>query len=145
MLRLGVDTRPRLSNEVFKNLSALIYNRCGISFGESKKYLLESRLSKRLEIKNLKSFEDYYYYLMYDKDKEKEVSVLVNTIVTNETSFYRDGAQLDAFRVGVMPRVVEHKGKAKSMRLWSAACSTGEEPFTLAMMLLEEGLSLSGL
>lgn len=139
MLTLGVDTKPKLSSEVFNQLRELIYSRCGISFADSKKYLLESRLAKRLEFRNLKSFDDYYYYLMYDRSKEEEVSALINTIVTNETSFFRDQAQLDAFQKGVVPRLVEAKKRAanRTIRVWSAASSTGEEPYTLAMMLME--------
>ncbi len=139
MLTLGVNSKPKLSTEVFAQLRELIYSRCGISFADSKKYLLESRLAKRLELRNLKSFDDYYYYLMYDRSKEEEVSVLINTIVTNETSFFRDQVQLDAFQKGVVPKIVESKkrGAKRTIRVWSAACSTGEEPYTLAMMLLE--------
>ncbi len=139
MLTLGVNSKPKLSTEVFVQLRELIYSRCGISFSDSKKYILESRLAKRLELKNLKSFGDYYYYLMYDRSKEEEISVLINTIVTNETSFFRDQPQLDAFQKGVVPRVVEAKkrGMQRTIRVWSAACSTGEEPYTLAMMLME--------
>jgi chemotaxis protein methyltransferase CheR len=76
---------------------------------------------------------------MYDRSKEEEVSVLINTIVTNETSFFRDQVQLDAFQKGVVPRLVEAKKRAakNTIRVWSAACSTGEEPYTLAMMLME--------
>jgi chemotaxis protein methyltransferase CheR len=139
MLTLGVNSKPKLSSEVFTQLRELIYSRCGISFADSKKYLLESRLAKRLELRNLKNFDDYYCYLMYDRSKEEEISVLVNTIVTNETSFFRDQAQLDAFQKGVVPKLVEVKKRAmkRTIRVWSAACSTGEEPYTLAMMLME--------
>lgn len=140
MLTLGIDSKPKLSNETFCLLRDIIYAKCGIQFGDTKKYLLETRLARRLEEKNLKSFEDYYYYLMYDPDRAKELNQLLNCIVTNETSFFRDPAQLDAFRRGVVPRVVEDKAKSgpKNIRIWSAASSTGEEPYTLAMMLIED-------
>ncbi len=139
MPTLGVSNKPKLSNEVFGQLRELIYSRCGISFADSKKYLIESRLIKRLELRNLKSFEDYHYYLMYDKNKEGEVSFLLNSIVTNETSFFRDQVQLDAFSKGVVPKLIESKKlmSRKVFRVWSSASSTGEEPYTLAMLLLE--------
>ena len=145
MLTLGIN-RPGLSNETFLLLRDIIYKRCGIFFPETKKYLLETRLSRRLEERNLKTFEDYYYFLTYDGEKDRELQSLLNTIVTNETSFFRDGPQLDAFRKGVVAKVVEEKsrGASRSIKLWSAACSTGEEPLTLAMILLEEGLHLKG-
>lgn len=146
MLTLGVNSKPKLSDEVFKNLKDLIYDRCGISFGPTKKYLLESRLTKRLELKGLKSFDEYLYYLQYDPSRESEISVLLNTIVTNETSFFRDPSQLDAFGAGVVPRIVEERGNGagKALRVWSAACSTGEEPLALAMMLHDAGLPMKG-
>ena len=139
MQTLGINSKPKLSAEVFAQLRDLIYSRCGISFADSKKYLIESRLVKRLELRNLKSFDDYLYYLMYDRDKEEEVSFLLNSIVTNETSFFRDQVQLDAFYKGVVPKLVEVKKKvlSKVFRVWSSASSTGEEPYTLAILLLE--------
>ena len=146
MLTLGVNNKPRLSNETFVLLRDIIYARCGIAFAETKKYFLETRLVRRLEEMNLKSFEDYYYFLTYDGQREKEIVNLFNSIVTNETSFFRDMPQLEAFRTGVVPRVLEEKEKAgaRTFKMWSAACSTGEEPLTLAMMLLEDGLQAKG-
>ncbi len=147
MLTLGIDTRPKLQPETFNRLRDLIYARCGIFFADGKKYLLETRLARRLEERNLKTFEDYYYYLTYDGAREKEIHSLINSIVTNETSFFRDIAQLDAFKKGVIPKVMEEKAKSfdKTVRVWSAACSTGEEPYTLAMMMMEEGVQARGL
>lgn len=146
MLTLGIDSKPKLSNETFGLLREIIYAKCGIFFAETKKYLLETRLLRRLEERNLKTFEDYYYFLTYDAAREKELHHLFNVIVTNETSFFRDMPQLEAFRKGVVPNVLEEKLKAncRTLKIWSAACSTGEEPFTLAMMLMEDGLPLKG-
>jgi len=146
MLTLGVNSKPRLSIETFGLLRDIIYAKCGIFFPEAKKYFLEMRLARRLEEMSLKSFEDYYYYLNYDGQRAKELTHLFNSIVTNETSFFRDLPQLDAFRKGVVPKVLDEKAKAssKTLKLWSAACSTGEEPLTLAMMLLEDGVQTKG-
>ncbi len=146
MLTLGVNSKPKLSNETFVLLRDIIYAKCGIFFAETKKYFLEMRLVRRLEEMNLKSFEDYYYFLTYDGQRQKELYNLFNSIVTNETSFFRDLPQLDAFRKGVVPKVLEEKARAgsRTLKLWSAACSTGEEPLTLAMMLLEDGVQMKG-
>lgn len=146
MLTLGTNSRPKLSTETFNLLRDVIYSKCGIYFADTKKYLLETRLARRLEEKNLKSFEDYYYMLMYDRDKERELANLFNSVVTNETSFFRDPVQLGAFGKGVVPKIVEAREKAgsRTIRVWSAACSTGEEPYTLAMMLVEAGLAAKG-
>lgn len=146
MLTLGVNSKPRLSNETFGLLRGIIYAKCGIFFPDAKKYFLEMRLARRLEQMNLKSFEDYYYFLNYDSQRATELTNLFNSIVTNETSFFRDLPQLDAFRKGVVPRVLGEKANAgsRTLKLWSAACSTGEEPLTLAMMLLEDGVQAKG-
>lgn len=146
MLNLELNNKPKLSSETFRSLRDIIYARCGIFFGDNKQYLLETRLARRLGEKNLSSFEDYYYFLTYDPDKEKELLKVVNSVVTNETSFFRDQTQLDAFIKGVVPRVVEEKVKTgdRKIRVWSAASSTGEEPYTLGIMMLEEKLDARG-
>ena len=146
MLTLGLNTKPKLSDETFSLLRDIIYARCGIFFADNKKYLLETRLARRLEDKNIKNFEDYYYFLTYGPEKESELMNVQNSIVTNETSFFRDQAQLDAFIKGVVPKVIEKKAgtRDRKLRVWSAASSTGEEPYTLAIMMLEEKLNMKG-
>ncbi len=146
MLSLGVNNRPKLTPETFRLLRDVIYSRSGIAFAEAKMYLLETRLSRRLEVRGLKTFEDYYYFLTYDPEREKEFTQLLNVIVTNETSFFRDQTQLDVFSRGVVPRIIEEKLRrgSKNIRVWSAACSTGEEPYTLAMLFMEAGLAAKG-
>ncbi len=147
MLTIGINNKPKLSTEAFQKLRDFIYSVCGIFIPDGKKYLVETRLQRRLEESGLKTFEDYYYYLTYDPNREKVINNLINSIVTNETSFFRDPAQLDAFMKGVVPAVMSEKeknGAPKTLRLWSAASSTGEEPYTLAMMLVEAGLQFKG-
>lgn len=140
MLTLGIDTRPKLSNETFALLRDIVYAKSGIFYAESKKYLLEARLLRRLEERNLKTYEDYYHFLSYDPERNKEINNFINVIVTNETSFFRDMLQIDSFSMGVLPKVAQEKSanRDRSFRVWSAACSTGEEPLTLAMILLDE-------
>jgi len=146
MLRAGAKIRPQVSVDTFLLLRDLIYKRCGIFFNENKRYLIEKRLGGRLAALNLKSFEDYYYYLVYDNAREAEVNRLIGCIVTNETSFYRDRAQLNGFINDLMPEILKQKSKdpLKNLHIWSSASSTGEEPYTLAMMLMEHGLHLKG-
>lgn len=147
MLTAGANCKPRLEFETFCRLRELIYSRCGITFSDAKMYLLEARVIKRLDERGLKTFEDYCYFITYDRDREAEIKCLLNSIVTNETSFFRDTPQLESFIKGVVPAVMEDKKKDcfdRTLRVWSAACSTGEEPATIAMLLLEEGLHLKG-
>lgn len=146
MLTIGLNSKPKLSYAIFCQLREIIYARSGISFADTKIYLMESRILKRLEERNLRTFEDYYYFITYDQDRDREMTNLLNSIVTNETSFFRDPVQLEGFTKGVIPRVVEAKLARgnKTIKVWSAACSTGEEPYTLAMMLVDEGLTMKG-
>ncbi len=135
----------KMSKEVFTEFRDFIYNLCGINFADNKIYLLEDRLSRRIEEKNFSSYEEYIYFLKYDSGKSLELKNLYDSITTNETSFYRDLPQLTAFQSGVLPLVLQNKEpNDKVLRIWSAGCSTGEEPYTLAMMMLEAGLPLQG-
>ncbi len=137
--------KPRLSKEAFLGLRDLIYERWGICFQENKAYLLEDRLKKRLEKRGLSSFDEYLYFLRYDPLREKELRDLVESITTNETSFFRDMNQLEAFRKGVLPEVMKRKENGqRHLRIWSAGCSTGEEPYTIAMIVHDEGLPAKG-
>ena len=132
----GPSQRLQLSDELFIQLRDLIYERSGIFFNISKKYLLESRVKNRLKALGLEKFEDYYYLLKYSPDSGKEFRALFDEITINETSFYRNPPQMEVFQKYLLPEVLKAK-KIKSLKLWSAGCSTGEEPYTLAILILE--------
>ncbi len=100
---------------------------------------MENRLSNRLKELNLKNFGEYYYFLRYDANKRVELNRLFEVVTTNETSFYRNPPQLQVFQEHVLKTVLNElraKGQ-KRLRIWSAGCSTGEEPYTLAIILHE--------
>jgi len=132
----GPLRRPQLSEELFVQLRDLIYERSGMFFNDGKKYLLESRVENRLKALGLEKFEDYYYLLKYSPDGEKEFRALFDEITINETSFYRNPPQMEVFKNHLLPEVINSK-KIKQLKLWSAGCSTGEEPYTLAILILE--------
>lgn len=138
---IGIDKNksPKLSMDAFNTLRDIIYKRCGIYFTENKMYLIETRLRNRLEVKQLNSYDDYVNYLNYNGSGEKETQKMIDCIVTNETSFYRDVPQLETFKTKILSKIIEDKKKSgdRTIRVWSAACSTGEEPYTLAMILAE--------
>ena len=119
----------------FERLSRVIYERSGIHFVESKKYILESRLSQRLHELDMDDFDQYIAYLTMGPYQMDEFQEMFNRITINETSFFRNGAQLDIFEQRVLPRLLEARSANKRLRIWSAACSSGEEPFTLAMLV----------
>ena len=128
-----------LPDDVFRLLRDFIHGYCGIFFDDGSKFLLERRLSRRLEQHRLKTFEEYYHYLRYDRKREEELTILVDNLTTNETYFFRESPQLHAFSEEILPELRETLSARKVLRIWSAGCSTGEEPYTIAMLLLESG------
>jgi chemotaxis protein methyltransferase CheR len=135
--RMGAAKHLSMSEETFARLREFVYEQTGITFQDHQKYLLESRLLPRLKQHQLASYEAYYHHLRYDTYRDKELSALYELITTNETYFYRDIPQLDTFMKTIVPAVMAANKDAKQLRLWSAACSTGDEPYTLAIMLAD--------
>lgn len=129
-----------MSEEEFRLLRDLIYKHCGLNFAEETKYLLEKRLNKRLQQHALKSFKDYYYLLRYSPQKDQELTEAVDLLTTNETYFFREDFQLRTFINEILPEIRARKERAndRRLRIWSAGCSSGEEPYTLAMLLHDQ-------
>ncbi|WP_147821752.1 CheR family methyltransferase [Salidesulfovibrio onnuriiensis] len=136
---ISLGKELKISDSEFRDLRDFIYAQCGIYIADNRKYLLENRLANRLKKLSLKDFGEYYYYLQYDSGKGQELSKLFEVITTNETSFYRNPPQLKVFQENILADVIQEQRKKglKSLRIWSAGCSTGEEPYTLAMILSE--------
>ncbi len=128
-----------ITDEEFVQLRDFIYTQCGIFIAENRKYLVENRLSNRVKELKLKSYAEYYNYLRFDVGKRAELTKLFEVVTTNETSFYRNPPQLKVFQDKVLKRTIEEcrKSGRKRLRIWSAGCSTGEEPYTIAMILHE--------
>ncbi|MCI4626364.1 MAG: protein-glutamate O-methyltransferase CheR [Candidatus Magnetoovum sp. WYHC-5] len=124
-----------LDKNTFKAFRDFIYEKSGIFIPDTKKYFIENRLSKRIEEKKIASFEDYLYLLKYDTTGN-ELNALFDRITTNETFFFREIKQLEVFVNVLAPKILSTKRTA-SFKIWSAACSTGEEPYTLLIMLME--------
>ena len=130
-----------MSEEEFRLIRDIIYSHCGLFFDSDTKYLLEKRLSRRLQFYQLQNFKDYHYFLKYDRKKDQELSDLMDVLTTNETYFFREAFQLKALTDEILPELKaakEQKGE-KTLRIWSAGCSTGEEPYTIAMLIMEMG------
>ncbi|WP_305043904.1 CheR family methyltransferase [Geoalkalibacter sp.] len=128
-----------MTNEEFRLMRELIYQHCGLHFSEDNKYLLEKRLSKQVRLHNFKNFKDYYYLLRYSKTRDQELAQAVDLLTTNETYFFREESQLRTFIKEIVPEIKARREKegSRKLRVWSAGCSTGEEPYTLAMLLLQ--------
>lgn len=136
---LGGTRAIRVSQEEFIQLRDFIYEKCGIYIAENRKYLIENRLSNRIKELNLKTFGEYYYFLRFDSGKQAELIKLFEVITTNETSFYRNPPQLQVLQDAVLKGELDKLRKAglRKLRIWSAGCSTGEEPYTLSIILNE--------
>ncbi|HEY6842793.1 MAG TPA: protein-glutamate O-methyltransferase CheR [Thermoanaerobaculia bacterium] len=128
-----------LADDVFRLLRDAIYKRSGIWFSEASKYLLQKRLSPRARELNFESFQKYYYFLQYDPRAEEEFSEIFDLVTTKETYFFREASQLSAFTQEIVPDILSRKG-VKKIRVWSAGCSTGEEPYSIAIALQEARL-----
>jgi chemotaxis protein methyltransferase CheR len=129
-----------MSDEEFRLLRDFVYQHCGLNFTEDSRYLLVKRLGKRVQHHQLKTFKDYYYFLRYNQQRDQEMSEVVDALTTNETYFFREDFQLKTFTQEIIPEICRRKekqGEPKRLRIWSAGCSTGEEPYTIAILLLE--------
>jgi len=124
-----------LKDDTFKQLRDFIYEKSGIFIPDNKKYFLENKLIRRIQEKNFNSFEDYLYLIRYNANGA-ELATLFDLVTTNETFFFREPHQFDILFDYVMPEIAAVK-KANNFRIWSAACSTGEEPYTIVMMRAE--------
>lgn len=128
-----------LSEETFRLIRDLIRNYSGIYFDDSSKYILERRLSRRVMLLNLNDFRDYYRFLLYDARREEELSAIMDILTVNETYFFREPNLLKAFSEEILPELRQRNHSTKRLRIWSGGCSTGEEPYTIAMLILEDG------
>jgi chemotaxis protein methyltransferase CheR len=135
---LSLNHNIELPDDVFRLLREQIYKRSGMWFSESSKYLIQKRLSPRARELNFDSFQKYFYFLQYDPRAEAEFDQIFDLVTTNETYFFREPAQLQAFTEEIVPELLARK-PARKIRIWSAGCSSGEEPYSIAMLLQEAG------
>ncbi len=136
---LSLGKSVSLSQKEFNDLSGFIYSLAGIEIPRQRQYLLENRLRSRLNELSLKSFSEYYQYLLHGPDRKREVEIFCEKMTTNETSFFRDPRQLDVFRDSVLVPLLSRLKETgrKQLHIWSAGCSSGEEPYTLSIMIHE--------
>lgn len=128
-----------INDKEFDLFQRLIYDESGIKLTIAKKELLKSRLMKRLREMSLPSFTDYYHYVTEEDDTGEEKVMMLDCISTNLTEFFRESAHFDFLSKKGLPALLESKRKKrdKKIRIWSAGCSTGEEPYTLSIVLSE--------
>lgn len=129
-----------LLDTTFQDFRDYIYEHSGIYIADTKKYLIENRLASILQAKKLNSFEEYLKIVKFCTNGN-ELARLFDAVTTNETYFFREIEQLNVFNEDLLPNILKQKKGMNPVKIWSAACSSGEEPYSIAMMLLEKKLS----
>jgi chemotaxis protein methyltransferase CheR len=136
------DEGPSLAVEDFRMIRDLINRFCGIHFSDDARTIVARRLRERLEAVGLSDYGAYYQYLRYHPDASMELENAVEVLTTNETYFFREEYQLRAFRDEILPQLkdrAEERG-TRRLALWSAGCSSGEEAYTLGILIEDSGL-----
>jgi chemotaxis protein methyltransferase CheR len=130
------STSLELSESQFLQIRQLVYRLCGINLIPGKEELVKSRLAKRLRALGLSGFEQYLQYVERDKSRQ-ELASMIDALTTNKTSFFREAQHFDYLRHQVLPGIKKMK-EGRRLRIWSAGCSSGEEPYSIALVLREE-------
>lgn len=132
---LGDIYKATLSNDDFKRLSTFIYKEYGIKMPEVKRTMLQSRLHKRLRELNMTNYKDYVDYVFSKEGQDNEVIHMIDVVSTNKTDFFREPVHFDFLHTTVLPELLRSDRPNRLIKLWSAGCSSGEEPYTLAMSM----------
>ena len=131
-----MGANPSLSQAEFARLAELVYDTCGIHLNDTKRQMVESRLQKRLRKTGIESFSAYWQLLSDAERGKEEIISLIDAISTNKTDFFRERAHFEYFKKQIVPTLGKQaKVEHRLLRIWSAGCSTGKEPYTLAMVL----------
>jgi chemotaxis protein methyltransferase CheR len=142
-----MESTVAISQRDFTRISEFIYKECGINLPPVKKTMLAARLQKRLRGLEMKSFGDYIDYLFSPDGIRDEMVRMIDLVTTNKTDFFREPEHFDYLVQRVLPEWVDTRagGAGRRLKVWSAGCSSGEEPYTLAMVLSEFAESCPGL
>jgi chemotaxis protein methyltransferase CheR len=124
-----------VTQEEVRRFCEFLYRRTGMSFSDSKRYYIDRRLAERIAVTGSPSFQAYFAMLRSDADHE--IEYLINTFTVNETYFYREDHQLRCMTSDLLDDRIRRKRRGESIRIWSIPCSTGEEPYSIAIWLME--------
>jgi chemotaxis protein methyltransferase CheR len=130
-----MDKPPPVTEDEFRRLCDFLYRRTGMAFADTKRFYVERRITDRLAMTDARSFADYFGRLRNGWDNELEE--LVNAVTVNETYFYREEHQFLCLTKDLLARRLAVKRRGEAIRIWSIPCSTGEEPYSIAIWLLE--------
>ncbi|MFZ0271708.1 MAG: protein-glutamate O-methyltransferase CheR [Acidobacteriaceae bacterium] len=132
-----------LSGRDFSKLCDFVYSEAGIRLGPEKKTMLEGRLKRRLRELNIDSYKGYCEYLFGDEGQRREITSFIDVVTTNKTDFFREPKHFDYLTQRALPELTA-RAAGQPLLVWSAGCSSGEEPYTLAMLLSEFGETRPG-
>jgi chemotaxis protein methyltransferase CheR len=127
---------PVITPQEFAKFCEFFYRKTGITFSESKRYFVERRVLERMEVTQSPTFREYFATVRFETTGQ-EMQSLVNAMTVNETYFFREDYQFDALVGGILQEVSEDKDPGDTIRIWSLPCSTGEEPYSIAIYILE--------
>ena len=133
-----------LSTSDFDRLRTLVYRESGINLSSDKKTMVEIRIKRRLRSLGISSFGQYCDHVFAPEGRESELVDLIDVITTNKTDFFREAAHFDYLVSKALPDLAARKGSTRKSLVWSAGCSTGEEPYTLAFVLSEYAQECAG-
>lgn len=132
---------------ILKNIRDYIHQESGIFFPDNKLYQLENKINERIQILDkIRDIVQYFTFIRYNTNKQQELTELFDLITINETTFFRSPGQLDIFQNEILPLLINQNTKngILELNIWSAGCATGEEPYTLAILIMEKlGASIS--
>jgi chemotaxis protein methyltransferase CheR len=131
---LGDLSTSVLTVDELRRFCEFLYRRTGMLFGESKRYYVDRRIADRMAVTGARSFPSYFSYL---QSNDEEIERLINVFTVNETYFYREEHQLRILGRSLLPEIVQKRRPGDLVRIWSVPCSTGEEPYSIAIWLLE--------
>lgn len=133
-----------LSAKDLSRICSFIYEQSGIRIGADKQIMLEARLKRRMNALNMLSYAEYCNYVFAGGQNAAEIIPLIDAVSTNKTDFYREKAHFDVLTATALPEFTAAHGSSREFRLWSAGCSSGEEPYTLAIVLSEYARAHAG-
>jgi chemotaxis protein methyltransferase CheR len=131
----GGSRAVRISSEEVERFCDFLYRRTGLSLSEGKRYFIDRRLEERIAATGSPSFRAYFSLLRADADHE--IEFLINSFTVNETYFYREDHQLRCMTSNLLGAIVRQRPSGSTIRIWSIPCSTGEEPYSIALWLME--------
>lgn len=128
----------------FNRLSSFILQEFGIKLPPVKKTMLQGRLQKRLRILNINSYKDYIDFIFSEEGKQQELIHMIDVVTTNKTDFFRENNHFEYLKDHILPEFMQRTGGRETFKIWSAGCSSGEEPYTMAIVLQDFALENPG-